>query len=37
MKTILVRHPWLGITAAYVVAIFAWIALVGLILHQQLS
>lgn len=37
MKNALIRHPWLGITAAYVFAITAWIALVALILQRQLS
>jgi hypothetical protein len=37
MKTVIARHPWLSITAAYVFAISAWIALVALILHRQLS
>ncbi len=37
MKTVLTRHPWLSITAAYLFAISAWIALIALILQRQLS
>lgn len=37
MKTVITRHPWLSIAAAYVFALAAWIALVALILQRQLS
>lgn len=36
MKHALTRHPWLSITAAYVLAIAAWIAFAALILQRQL-